>query len=70
MFEDILNDKCQLPDAFQVPYGDLLEKILLKDVSNMDDLVESFKDCTDDLKSFKSQGYEILIADDRIFFEK
>ena len=70
MFDDLLNNQEQLPDTFQVPYDDLVEKILLKDVDSISELIDSFQECIMDLKDFQRDGYELLITDDGMFFEK
>ena len=70
MFDDILNDGIELPDSFSIPNSDLVEKILLKDVDSISELIESFKECVTDLQDFQQEGYDIMIVDDGMFFEK
>ena len=70
MFEDILNGQSDLPESFQIPLSDLLDRIILKDVSDIGEMIDSFQDCIVDLKNFQQQGYEILISSDRVIFEK
>jgi len=70
MFDDIINDKNQFPCNFEIPHDDLVKKILLRDVSDLDGLVDSCKQVLEDLEDFQDKGYQITIADDRITFNK
>ena len=70
MFDDFFNDKNKFPPNFKIPFDDFMERIILKDVSNMDELIDSFRLCLKDLEKFQTQNYEISIADNKIAFRK
>ena len=70
MFDDFFNDKSRFPTNFEVPFDDFMERIIMKDVGDIDGLIDSFGEVLKDLERFRQQNYEITIADDNVIFQK